>query len=1185
MKKILTLLFLFAGLIDVSAQVVANKTYVVLSAPSKQALSISPEGVFHLATPNEESVMQTIKLDQLSGSWRIRSRSTEYPFAWRTVNDALTVGEINGSDEAQLFQLKLLKDGNYLIIPTNKPETALHVNEKSTVDFVSIEQATTDESCWFLFRSKQEVADARAIFKENAPIWENEKIFAENKLDGHATYMPYRTENDMISDKAYYKYPWGLPENEAFLSLNGLWKFKLVSKPEDRPTDFYTEFYDASGWDNIPVPSNWEMEGYDSPIYANVEYPHDNVPPYIQARPNYNDDGKNYGINPVGSYVRTFTVPDNWLNGRTIIHFCGIYSAALVWVNGKYVGYTQGSNNVSEFDFTPYLHKGINRLAVQVFRWCDGSYLECQDMFRMSGIFRDVYLYNIPKIAIQDHVITSTLTNNYQDATLNLLLNFANPYKQDSKKSVLVKLLDKNGKEIANKTTEVEIGKTTSTYQNIQFNLKDIETWNAESPTLYTIHVVQKDQNGNEEMAFSTKYGFRDIEIKNSLVYINGKRIFFKGTNRHDTDPTLGRAVTDEIMLRDVLLMKQNNINTLRTSHYPNHEHMYAMLDYFGIYTVCEADLEDHANQSISDKESWIGAFVDRIDRMVKRDRNHSSIIFWSLGNECGNGSNFQHCYTTAKALDPTRPVHYEGTRSDKPYGGTRFSDLYSKMYPSIEWMKKNTSNLDKPLFICEYAHAMGNAIGNLKEYWDIIESSNSCIGGCIWDWVDQAIYDPQEMKQGIYRLHTGYDYPGPHQGNFCSNGILPPTREESPKLKNVKAVYAYVKFSDAKYNKETNRFEVVVKNDYAFNNLNKFDLLVEVVTDGLVTTNKKQSLPSTLPGESAKITIELPESVIANSRNGHEIQLNLHVLQLEDENWASAGSEVALRQFEIAKRPPLASIKSKGPKLVSKDENGTLTISNENIRVSIDSKNGQLTSLAFNGLETLSEGPNFVYDNFRWIENDRFNDTSNGMEANATFDKSYKSGNWIITSHRKGTHCDTHIVYTIYPQGIVDVETTFTPHSKDLRRAGLVCSINPTFDLIQYHALGPWENYSDRNDGQIAKWYTSIVDELNGKYVKPQSHGGREQLRELFLKNKEGHGIHIETEGHVSFSVQQNSDIQLMEANHTWELSPLPYLLIHLDAYTRGLGNASCGADVDTLPIYQVPEKNMTYKLRISGI
>ena len=443
-----------------------------------------------------------------------------------------------------------------------------------------------------------------------------------------------------------------------------------------------------------------------------------------------------------------------------------------------------------------------------------------------------------------------------------------------------------------------------------------MQLWTAETPNLYTLHVIQRE-GGKDEMAFSTKYGFRDIEVRGPLVYINGQRVFFKGVNRHDTHPLYGRAVPVESMLRDVLLMKQNNINTIRTSHYPNAAKMYAMFDYFGLYTMDEADLENHANQSISDMPSWIPSFVDRIDRMVLRDRNHPSVIFWSLGNEAGGGSNFQACYDAARRLD-SRPIHYEGTRDGKEFGGNRFSDLYSKMYPGMRWMDKYVNSFDKPMFICEYAHAMGNAIGNLKEYWQSIESSSSTIGGAIWDWVDQAIYEPHEIKKGIYRLHTGYDFPGPHQGNFCSNGIVPATRDESPKLKEVKAVYQYVHFGFLGMDVKKDEASVLLKNTYDFLPLDGFYLRWQVVKDGVALAADSMMLDRVMPDDSLAVTLKLNTLKLRQAQKaGEEVMLNLQVCKKEAAPWAPAGHVVAQQQYTLLERGPLLELSTKGARTV----------------------------------------------------------------------------------------------------------------------------------------------------------------------------------------------------------------------------------------------------------------------------
>ena len=1037
-----------------------------------------------------------------------------------------------------------------------------------------------DQTAWFTFETVEKP-------KIQAPYWEDETIFAENKEPAVATYMPYESEQAMLADKAYYKTPWTTPVNNRYLSLNGTWRFHFVSEPSQRPMDFWKEGYDVSAWDTIPVPSNWEMQGYDRPIYANVEYPHSNTPPYIKARPGFNDGGANYGINPVGSYVRTFQVPDNWDGRRTLIHFGGIYSAAFVWLNGQYVGYTQGANNVAEFDLTDFLHKGENTLAVQVFRWSDGSYLECQDMFRMSGIFRDVYLYNVPQLSIRDHYFTTELRNNYQEATLNIALTFGcKGEPQEGKKIVEVSLYHPNGTLMDKATVEPVFYRHGTTECGMKFNLKQPKLWSAETPNLYTVHVVQKDEMGNEEMAFSDKVGFRSVEIRNSLVYINGKRVFFKGTNRHDTDPVYGRAVRTESMLRDVLLMKQNNINTVRTSHYPNAARMYAMFDYYGIYCVDEADLEDHANQSISDRKSWIPAFEDRIERMVMRDRNRASVIMWSLGNEAGNGENFGPCYNKAKSLD-SRPVHYEGTRSNGNYGGGRFSDFYSKMYPGMAWMNQNTSNLDKPMFICEYAHAMGNAIGNLKEYWDIIEGSNSCIGGCIWDWVDQAIYEPREIKQGVYRLRTGYDFPGPHQGNFCSNGIIPATREESPKLAEVKAAHQFVKFELKQVNPAKNLAVVLLRNTYNFHDLSQYELIYDVVLNGRVAATKRLDLPAIAAGEQQEISLKLPKANLQkNSAKGNEVLLNLRVVYKKDQTFCKAGHSVAQAQFTLNERKALPAIAGKG------DNKWGQTLAmhetrlfNSNMAICIDNATGQLQSLAFNGKNIVANREGFIYDNHRWIENDRFTNTDNGLTGNATVQVTEENGLTVIKTRRDGSICATEVDYILYPQGMVDIVARFNPKNGEVRRAGLVCAIDSTYDQVDYYAYGPMENYCDRKDGATIGRYHTTVDEMLVHYAKPQSTGGREGLRELILRNKQGEGVKIETEGQVAFSALRYTDADLMNCNHIWELTKRPYTVLHLDAWTRGIGNASCGQDVNTLPQYRVPQQTLTYKLRISPL
>ncbi len=1051
------------------------------------------------------------------------------------------------------FTLISVNDGKAVVISSVNKKNMYKLDEKGNL--VAAPLDITDPAAQFAV----EIVEKPKIA---SPIWEDEQIFAINKLTGRATAFPYASEEEMLASANCLLTPWVKTPSSVRQSLNGMWKFNLVPEPSQRPTDFMNIDFDASAWDSIPVPSNWEMHGYDKPIYCNVEYPHSNTPPFIKARPGFNDGGKNYGINPVGSYLRPFTVPENWNGRRTILHFGGIYSAASVWLNGEFVGYTQGANNVSEFDITDLLQSGENTLAVQVMRWSDGSYLECQDMFRMSGIFRDVELISLPQMAVFDHYITTSLSDNYTKADIEVNLTT----RGEGSDNVTVKLYSPAGSLIKSETINVK-GNDSSV---VKFHVENPELWSAEYPNLYRIDVIQTGQ------AFSTPVGLREVKIAGSLLYINGKRVFLKGVNRHDTSPINGRAVTVDEMLTDIFLMKQNNINTLRTSHYPNDARMMYMCDYYGLYVCDEADLEDHANQSISDNPSWIPAFVDRIDRMVLRDRNHPAVIFWSLGNEAGDGSNFGPCYDAAKALD-SRPVHYEGTRQRRPFGGERFSDFYSKMYPSMEWMAEWTNGLEKPMFLCEYAHAMGNAIGNFKEYWESMEASDACIGGCIWDWVDQAIYDPQLMKQGIYRLTTGYDYPGPHQGNFCSNGVIGPERKPTAKLAEVKQVHQWVKFDSIAV--DGRNATLYIRNAYDFTDFNGFDLTYAVITDGKQTFAKTMPMPAAAPGETVTISVKLPKM-----KSGKESLLNLSVTRREATRSTAANHEEARAQFALTERPALASVKGSGSMTTERAGNNVIFQSRA-VKAAFDASTGQLLELSFNGKPVIAAGQGPKFDNARWIENEQyFTDYKDGMNPEAQTEVASAGKSAVFTSRRTGSLADETIVYTVHPQGIVEMDVTITPHSRDLRRAGIVMGIDSTLSAMDYYARGPLSNGADHCSAAFLGRYSTTVASSGETYVKPQSTGQRQDLRELKLTDpKTGRGILIETEGEVSFSAMPWSDADLRDTKHTWELTPRPYTVLHLDGATRGIGNGSCGPG--PMGKYHIPAAPVSYKIRISPV
>ncbi len=1190
-RKILSNCYLFLALgaitislwsSKVSAQVSfdESKYYSIVTADQTKAFgngnNYAHDTWIIMETPNAESMGQYWQFKQTGAdSWQINNT-----FYGQSLDDAsgrtLLQWDTKGSPyENQMFVFKAVagQTGVYQISP-DKDAFRSQVyawNASGNLTLVT----TSGENTWFRFK---EVSAPEIPVGE---YWENEAMFAENKEKGHATYIPYASTEAMKSD-ANYALPWLTPEKANYLLLNGDWKFNYVGTPEQRPMDFWKEDFDVSSWDQIEVPSNWEMKGYGDPIYANVAYPFSNTPPRIVPR---GDNNGTYDANPVGSYKRSFELPEGWDQKRVFVTFGGIYSAAFVWVNGVYIGYTQGANNNHEFDITKAVHTGSNNISVQVLRWSDGSYLECQDMFRMSGIYRDVYLTATPKTFVRDHYIQSTLNeaDSYTSGSMKVTAEVDNRDKTAVTKKVGVTLLDPAGnvvRELPVQTVTFAEGDSTSSLVFSATGLSDLQLWTAETPILYTVIVTQYDQNDVEESVFSTKYGFRNIEFKNSLMYINGSRVRLKGVNRHDTDPLRGRAVDVSSMLRDVLLFKQNNINMLRTSHYPNQDKMYAMFDYYGIYVCCEADVECHANQGISGMPSWIPAFVDRTERMVYRDRNHSAIIFWSLGNECGGGANFQHTYNACKNLD-TRYVHYEGA-------GGNYSDMNSVMYPDVNWVKGQDANgSTKPLFLCEYSHAMGNAIGNLRDYWDVMENSKRTIGGCIWDWVDQAIYNPDEIKSGTIKgLYTGYDFPGPSQGNFCSNGVITADRAETQKLAEVKKVYQYITFT---------RFNATLKqlsfsNRYSFLNTNTFNLAWEILKDGVVVESDTTSMPYKTPGSLLTSNIIIPyQTVIGQDA---EYLLNVYAQLKEDATWAKAGHAVASEQFVLSKKPDMAALptSTKADLVVTGTTSTYMTITGENMVAKFRRSSSELTSLKFDGIEMLytgggnGVGSGFVYNNHRYIENDTYTDTNSQVAiAASSFSFSQSADNKTVTVNAsRNALCPYDMQYTFNADGIVDVKVTFKPTTSDLRRMGLVWKLIPEINNVEYYARGPQANYVDRKTGSNLGRYTTTVEGMQEHFVKPQSMGNRENVREIKLTNADGEGLFIETSSDsLSFSALRYTDTDLMNSMHEWALVEQPYIYMHLDYMQRGLGNASCGPG--TLTEYLVPSSGThSYSMRI---
>lgn len=1050
--------------------------------------------------------------------------------------------------------------------------------------------------------------------------WENQKVFAVNKEEGHATYMPYANTTALRADAERYAQPWLDPQSDRWMTLNGTWKINFVTSPDQRPgeEDFYGNDVNVSSWDDIEVPSCVEMKGYGDPWYVNVDYPFEDQPPYINMKSGL--------YNSVSSLRRSFTLPSGWTGNRIFLHFDGIYSGAYVWVNGQKVGYTQGANNDAEFDVTPYVHEGENNLSVQVFRFTDGSYLEGQDMWHMSGIHRDVYLFATPKTYLRDHYISSTLdaSSNYTSGTMNVALTMNNRDAQATSKQVRVRLMSPEGSQLAEQTAQFNFtanGETEQT-QTLSFTgLSNLELWSAEQPHLYTVELAQLDANGNEEEAFATKYGFRHIEIpaNDHRVYINGKQVYFRGVNTQDTHPTRGRAIDVATMLKDITLMKQANVNTVRTSHYPRQAKMNAMFDYYGLYVMDEADLECHKNwgdhgtgynsgtsTGLSADTSWQPAYLDRARRMVLRDRNFPSIIFWSLGNESGYGVNHEAEYNMVKQLD-NRIVHYEGATNA---GKNTATDLWSMMYPYLEGNTKsvnydaNSNWAQQPYFMCEYDHAMGNSLGNLQEYWDVIESSKYGIGGCVWDWVDQSIVAADDIKNntltenGFNKYRTGYDYPAaPHQGNFVNNGIINADRTWSAKLDELKKVYQNVRFE--KFDAATST--LTLRNVYDFTSLNGKTLLYNVTIDGKQVSNGQLTLSDIAAGSTA--TVQLDAQYDATAAEGKEVLLNVSIANPEATTYAPADYVIANGQFTLQQRATsLAAVNTNNNAALKLTRSGNLTtISNDKVSLSFNNTTGLLTSWTQNGIKVVKEGTSPDYENYRWIENDApygndpYYNSDNGISSRTLSNAGVTSdgSKGTVTVRGTGSWANYVFTYTIYNNGVVDLKTQFTPqvpntgYQRAIRRLGLMMQFPGEFSNVSYYARGPLENYTDRQTGSFLGHYTTTVSDMNEYYLRPQSMGNRQDLRNLVLADNEGNRIHVETLGQVAFSTLYWSDQQLKDAYHNWELT-LPQneadrtIYTHFDYVQRGVGSGSCGPDV--LTKYAVPTSGTYgYTLRFS--
>lgn len=940
--------------------------------------------------------------------------------------------------------------------------------------------------------------------------WENPLVFQINKEVPKATFLPYADESTAIADD-YITSPY-------YQNLNGYWKFNWVPSPDDRPLDFFRESFDASRWKEIRVPSNWEISGYGIPIYHNMVYPHGLNAPNIPHKDN-----------PVGSYLRKFEVPASWDGRRIYLHFASGTAAMYVWVNGEKVGYSEVTKSPAEFDITKYARKGINSLAVEVYRWSDGSYLEDQDFWRLSGIANDVYLYSTAQLRIADFFAHPDLDAEYKNGLLSVDVKLENFQARALKDQVVeVTLLDENNIKIITQITELEVPANGFANTVITKKVTAPKLWTAETPNLYTLLLTLKDENGTIIEATSCKIGFRKIEIKDGQLLVNGQHILIKGTNIHEIDDIEGQHVGKELMMKDISIMKQNNLNAVRMSHYPHCVDWYKLCDKYGLYLVDEANLESHGfgygKENPAYHEEWFEAHKDREYRLVERDKNHPSVIIWSMGNECSNGPVFQDIYKWIKQRDPSRPVHFEQA------GQGNNTDIVCPMYPGIDYMKSYASKPQtKPFIMCEYAHGMGNSTGNFQEYWDIIESSKHMQGGFTWDWVDQGLYNRDENGKGYWAYGGDLGSEEYHNDeNFCANGLVAPDRTPHPGLFEVKKAYQYIQFRV----KNLNDGVISVKNMYDFTNLNNYHFKWELVKNGKKEVEGKFDLDLASKTEK-NVQLSLPALQFAP---GTEYFINVYAYSNNATEVIPAGHEVAREQLAFNQNEYFKPMVIGNNKPIVTTQNNRIKIVAGKVTLNFNKERGTLDGYSVNGKNLIEQGPEI---NFWRGPTD--NDFGNGMQRKSNIwrsageNKSVKGvkveedGSTVsITVQYLLTDIasDYTITYTVNSDGALRVYAEYHAGPNklpEMPRFGILFTLPLEYDNFSYYGRGPWENYSDRKFSSFLGEYQLKVSKQVMPYVRPQEFANRTDVRWLTLSNANGQGIRVDGLQPLSVSALNN--------------------------------------------------------------
>ena len=990
--------------------------------------------------------------------------------------------------------------------------------------------------------------------------WENSTVIGKNKEPAHNTLIPF---NELASALKAYR------DSKYYQSLNGTWKFNWVKKPAERSVNFYIVDFDDSNWDKIDVPSNWQMRGYDIPIYTNIRYPYS-----INTREIPIID---HEYNPVGSYRRNFKIPEDWRNREIFIHFDGVDSAFYIWVNGEKVGYSQGSMTPAEFNITKFVKKEKNILAVEVYRWSDGSYLEDQDMWRFSGIFRDVYLFATPKVHIRDFFTYCDFDESYKNAILKVKVKVRNYSKSKaSQYKVEISLLDKEHQFIGSQILmeqSLDIESLSETIIELQTTINNPEKWSAETPNLYDLILTLKDSNNNVIEVEQCKFGFRVVEIKeNGSFNINGKSIILKGVNRHEHDPDHGRAIPLSRMVQDIKLFKQNNINAVRTSHYPNDPKFYKLCDEYGIYILDECNLESHGLRDIlpGSDPNWTEACVDRMVRMVERDKNHPSIIIWSLGNEAGFGENFKKMKIAALEIDSTRPIHYEGDYKHE------ITDIISYMYYSpkkleraaIQHFKKGDK---RPHVLCEYAHAMGNSLGNFQKFMDVFEKYDNCIGGFIWDYVDQGLRKTSDDGKE-YWAYGGDFGDEPNDKNFCINGIVMPDRKPNPSFFEVKKVYQNIKI----YPVNLTKGRVKIHNKYNFITLDFVDIIWELTANGILIQHGNISDFKLVPNTQKEVIIpfKMPEL-----KSNTEYHLKIKSILSEDKIWAEKGHIIAWDQFQVPFEIPEIEYEDiqNYPDIILIDSNHSISLEGKNFKVIIGKKSGVIESFIFEDTKLISSPlvPNFwrvPVDNDLGFFDEDLEDFANDIP---TIDLSWKNAGKMreivnfsvkdlnpkvkrIIIEFKVPNGEKNLLtsYFIYGNGDIVVENKFTPN-KNMIRFGMQMSIPREFETMTWYGRGPHETMLDRKSGAAIGIYSDLVENLIHPYIRPQENGNRSDVRWAALTDKDGFGLMISDIGGtlLNISAWPYTMEDLEKARHNHELPRRDKITLNIDYKQQGVG------------------------------